>query len=72
MRIPVRERPKTHLTFIDFHKAFDTIDRGKLIYRLSNSELPPSVERAIRLTLKDTKIKTKTGTFKTFKECHRE
>ena len=41
------------LTFIDFHKAFDSIDRGRMLQILKAYRIPPDVVAAIRVMYKN-------------------
>ena len=46
--IDTKKRPKHYLLFVDLAKAFDSVDRGKLIDLLYQKGVNPTLVNAIR------------------------
>jgi len=55
-KVPVKDRPTLSLLFIDFHKAFDKVDRQKLINKLQQTNIPTPLVNAAALLLTNTRM----------------
>lgn len=58
----------THILFIDFKRAYDTVNRTKLITTLRELDIPEKLINLIKMTLTDTvnRVKIKEATSETF------
>ena len=55
-KIPAEKRPKFYLLFIDLAKAFDSINRNKLIKTMQDRDINPSLVKAFTNMLKTTSM----------------
>ena len=58
--LETKKRPKHFLLFVDLKKAFDTINRGKLIESLYEKKVNETVVNAIRQIYSKTLMQTNT------------
>jgi retron-type reverse transcriptase len=65
LKIPVRHRTRTFLTFIDLRRAFDNLDRAKLIDRLDRTSISKDILKTIRLLLANSFIVIDNKTIRT-------
>ena len=55
---------ETHIAFIDFQKAFDSVNRTKLWEILQESGYPPHLIKVVKSLYRDTKVIIETGNFR--------
>lgn len=56
LKIPVAERTKTFILFIDFRKAFDKVDRGILVRKMLDMGINPTLVKAFQSLLSNSKV----------------
>ena len=66
--VKVKNRPKTFILFIDFAKAFDKVNRGRLLNKMTQMKFHPQLVLAVKNLIQNTymevqgqKVKTESG-----------